>query len=220
MSSHAFFGAYNFVGELCILLAEEKMKRIIKLLPLVLVLVLVLSFVACDKDEKKQTEKNVSDKVTFSEWKNAYNLSSLSGFKLKFSENEINETYAYGESGTIIYNNGSVKFTCTSDEDGATYTEFFETDNYYVETLMDLDLSWLEDVWCELEELNDLGYYSLFTYSDEIGAYTANMDIGVESVVNIWFDSGHIIKITINGTYDYYDGTRKLECAYEFKDLK
>lgn len=196
------------------------MKRIIKLLSLVLVLVLVFSFIACDEDEKKETGENVSAEVTFSEWKNAYNLSSLSGFEFQFSEQETTETYSDGTSGTMIYNNGAAKLTITFAENGETYTETFEANDYYVETLMDLDMSWLEEVWCELEKLDDLGYYSLFTYSDEIGAYTANMDIGVDSVVNIWFDSGRIIKITINGTNDYYNGTTRLECTYEFKNLK
>lgn len=219
------------------------MKKTVKLILSVisLLLVCVLMFAACDKNDadndkakntteaqtqaqnKKPSNNNTPSPavttVSVAKWKNAFNISRFDSFTFASTEKYTYTNETEELELKIKYNDGVMcveyiekeTFEGGSDE----YKESFYRKGMF-EDFVDLDAEWLEELIFMLEDYDDFGY-SLFTYSESTKAYSAAIVEDESTIkVNIWFSNNNIVKITVNGKHD--DGI-EIVGNYQFSKL-
>lgn len=170
---------------------------------------------SCGEKEQRTLEKLVAKStVTASEWKQAFDFSSVQELTLGIDETTVDE---YGTMSI----NGIVK--CSAEEAYMNYILVYNGEEEVVqeydggEPLVDFGSAVLGDTmrgfWNEINGHSDLGYLQ-FNYDEQSASYYATVAIyGVPCNVNLFFESGRIVKLTIvsvanadetiNGTYTY-----------------
>jgi SHS2 domain-containing protein len=148
-------------------------------------------------------------------WKAAFDATIADNFTMTFSEHAWSQWDDETFKGICKYVNGAIY--CKYQEQERAEEEYFE----YIELndFSDLEVSWLAELFYELEYLDDFGY-SLFTYSNATQSYYAVMDVDVPGMmVNVWLRDNRVSKITMTGTSEMSGGeTYEFECVYEFHD--
>jgi len=158
--------------------------------------------------EKHSDIENIQNSIKYEvsrdEWKNAFDFSTYGNFVYTFDEMLGEHDSVWLANGTVESKDGTLYRNIKLIENGEEeiYSEALTGEPFCLENNSIL-------LGCMMEEFNksaSLGY-TMFDYKEDSKSYYSNnvdMD-GTPCDINIWFENGKIIKITLKGYADFQE---------------